>query len=245
MKKFGIVNLNIESFSGDGTDLMDENFKKIENFAQKSWYGIDFGAQPTNPNIQSIDKNKEIELTTKHLTKLINFAKSLNLKTAIDTFHPEIAEFACKNGIDYINDVNFLRNEEMIPILQQNKDVKYVLMHSLSVPVNREEVMAENKLILEQLILEFQKKISILEDSGIEKSRIILDPGIGFGKNEQQNWEILQNIEKLSVLGCELYIGVSRKRFLSNLTQNIAEKDVASLVITKLLENKVHYSRLH
>jgi len=246
MKIFGIVNLSSNSFSGDSLVDIYQIEERMLNFSSKNAYGIDIGAHATNPNAKKLDEDKEMCILQKFLPQISKFAKKLNLKLSIDTFYPKIANYACGLGFDYINDVNALKNEAMIEVLQKYSNVKYILTHSLSAPVKDGEFLKNDINIMDFLINFCNEKISILNKNDISIDRIIFDPGIGFGKNTEQNWTIVQNFEIFKHLKCKTYLAHSRKKFLSNFTENdIKLRDLATSIITKTLENKIDYVRIH
>lgn len=246
MKKFGIVNISPNSFSKDCVENFDEICKKILNFKNNGFYGIDIGAQATNPNVEIITESEEFARLEGVLPKIAAFAKKLNLALSIDTFYPKITEFAVSCGFDYINDVSGLQNDEMLSILQKYDNTIYILMHSLSVPAKRDIILPENSDVIDVLVNFAMEKIEKLMAFGTTKERIIFDPGIGFGKNLEQNWEILRNIKQIKAkLNVPIYLGFSRKSFLSCITDDIPMRDIASQTLAKFLENDIDFVRLH
>ncbi|QED23244.1 dihydropteroate synthase [Candidatus Deianiraea vastatrix] len=242
MKIFAILNITKNSFSQDGLVEIDKIEERILNFKSKNVYGIDIGFHATNPSTSLVDEDVEFNNSSEILPQIMHILKGINL--SIDTFYPSVARFACELGFSYINDVNFCRNEEMLGILEEFINVKYILTHSLSIPVKRDECLSFDRNIIEQLLDLFNDKLKIICKK-IEKSRVVIDPGIGFGKNVDQNWEILRNFEKFKSLGCKLYLAHSRKRFLSEISDEIKDRDIATKTISKMLENIADYARIH
>lgn len=244
-KIFGIINITDNSFSGDGSLNLDLIKQKIFEFAENKAYGIDVGAQSTAPTSKKISEEEEFSRLKKILPDIAKFSKNLNLKLSIDTFYPNIAEFALKNNFDYINDVSGFSNEKMINLLVKYPYVKGILMHSLSVPSDINIIYSNNVNIIDELIKTWKYQFEKFEKKSISMDRIIFDPGIGFGKTIEQDWEILRNIDKLKQECGQIYIGCSRKKLFSIFTNNIQERDLLTAVVSKMLIGKVDYLRVH
>ena len=102
--------------------------------------------------------------------------------------------------------------------------------------------------VVDEIYDYFQKKLEMLYENGIEKSQVIIDPGIGFGKTTRQNYEIIKRLQEFKTLGCPILVGHSRKNFLKEtiLSDNREELDAATMVVSqKLIENKVNIIRVH
>ncbi len=246
MKKFAILNLSQDSFSNDTKSTIFDLESFFDKISKGGFHGIDIGFSATNPKVKSISEEIEADFLKKDLfLNAVNIAKKAGLVLSIDTIFPKIAKECCKLGFSYINDVNFLRNQEFIDVLNEFRNVKYILTHSSSVPAKADEFLDLDKNIIEALLELMQEKMKILEQAGINKSRIILDPGIGFGKNNEQSWEIIKNFAKFKILDCKVYLAHSRKRFLSDIASEIKDRDLPSQTITKMLEDIADYARVH
>ena len=129
----------------------------------------------------------------------------------------------------------------------KNEDVKVILMHNLGVPANKNEVIC-NTLDPVKFVYEwFEKRILELEKCGIERERVIIDPGIGFGKTSVQSLKIIKSINKYKKLKTEIMIGHSRKSFLTLFTEKKAEeRDLETFIFSEYLaRHKVDYIRVH
>jgi dihydropteroate synthase len=157
---------------------------------------------------------------------------------SVDTRHVSVAKQAIEAGASIINDVSGLVDPEMIAILKDS-DAHYVLTHSLSVPANTDQLLPEGCDPVMELTTWFQRKTAFLESSGIARERIIIDPGIGFGKTPLQSIEILRNLEKFKALDYRLLVGHSRKSFLCPLNSIPAEdRDHESVGVSLNLTKK-------
>jgi len=164
------------------------------------------------------------------------------LLISLDTRHPETAaKFASR--ITYLNDVSGFQNPEMIKIAVEN-NLAAIAMHSLTVPANPEVIMQGD--VVQQIMEWATATHTRLKQAGIKQ--IILDPGLGFGKNREQNWEIVNNINAITShihsLGAEILVGHSRKSFLSDKPAKERDVDTANLSIS-LQKAGVDYIRVH
>lgn len=197
----GILNVTPDSFSDGGRyNLPQEAERHALQMQEMGADIIDIGAQSTRPGSTPISAGEELERLLPVLERLRD---KLNVPISVDTFLPEVAEAALKNGASIINDVSGFDNPEMVALAAKS-DCGCVVMHHTG---------SDGDIILD--IKEFfMNKIKQMENSGIERSRICLDPGVGFGKTHEQNLQILANTARLGVEGCALLIAASRKRVI-------------------------------
>lgn len=239
IKQFGIINVTPDSFSGDG--IMNDIYaviRKIDEHAMSGAYGIDIGGQSTRPGATRITCNEEMNRLDRILRLAIKHAKKLGLSISIDTFYSEIARFAIDLGANYLNDVSGFEGKSMCDILVENKCIKGIMMHSLSVPSDRSITIADDLDVINEILEWGKARIDALLTYGVRIEQIILDPGIGFGKTHQQSWEIMERLNELTALGVQVYAGYSRKRFLQTRS---AISDIDLLKICK----SCHYARVH
>ena len=230
----GVINLTPDSFS-DGGDL--NSSKKILDKVNKFLYSgvdiIDLGAQSTKPGAEEIGSNIEIKRLIPNL-KLIR-SEYPDILISIDTFNSEVANEALLNGANWINDITGgRRDREILDVVAKFK-CPYVITHSRGNSKNMNElskyenVLSEVKCSLENLIKNALEK-------NISKSNIVIDPGIGFSKNLNQNLEILKNLDVFKELNLPILIGASRKRFIGEILNelNPKERDIGTLAISCL-----------
>ena len=211
----GILNITPDSFSDGG------KFNKI-NLAKKQFYYllnsgadlVDIGGESTRPGSKPV--NAEIEWNRlKNILKKINKKKIISL----DTRKSDIMRKGINLGVKLINDVSGLNyDKDSINVLKKYK-TPFVLHHSLGNP----EFMQKNpkyKNVLLDIYDFFEEKIKFLRKIGINHSNIILDPGIGFGKNLKHNMKLIKNISIYHSLGFPILIGISRKKFIKELSGN-------------------------
>lgn len=239
----GILNITPDSFSDGG--LYFEKEKAVERALKMIEEGakwIDIGGQSTRPFSQSISPEEEEERVIPVIKELRRKVPS-SIILSIDTFYPEIAGKALDLGVDIINDVTGLRNEKMIEtILKHKKPV--VIMHMKGEP----KTMQENPYyddVIKEIKDFFIEKINKLLENGFDD--IIIDPGIGFGKNLEHNIKILKNLNSFKKLGYPIMLGPSRKSFIGMIC---GEKDpkrrVSGTIATCLyVYNNVDIFRVH
>ena len=209
----GILNLTPDSFSDGGK--FNKNNKGINHAVDLFKFGsniIDVGGESTRPGSKSIsskDEWKRIEKTIKKIRKKIPIS--------LDTRKSEIMEKGIKLGVKLINDVSGLQyDSNAINILRKYK-TPFVIQHSQGTPENM-QINPSYKNELLDIYDFFEKQIDFLRSKGIKHNNIIIDPGIGFGKKLKHNMNLIRNISIFHTLGFPILLGVSRKRFIKDLS---------------------------
>ena len=167
-------------------------------------------------------------------------------KISIDTYHHATARKTIDLGIDIINDVSGLRNPKMLSLIKDS-DCKWVLMHSLSVPA-RKDITIPDKLNVTQHVYDwFENRLENLQPYGLNTERVILDPGIGFGKTSDQCLTLINEINQFTDLDCLLMVGHSRKSFMKkNCDNDMKLRDIETCRISqRLIDKGVDIVRIH
>ena len=203
---------------------------------------VDVGGESTRPGSKTISNKKElarIENTIKKISKKIPLS--------LDTRKSEIMEKGIKIGVKLINDVSGLEyDSETINILRKYK-TPFVLQHSQGTPENM-QIKPSYKNELLDIYDFFEEKIKLLRAKGIKHNNIIIDPGIGFGKNLKHNINLISNISIFHSLGFPILLGISRKRFIKDLSgKNDTKKRIGGTVASSLysLMQGVQILRVH
>ena len=244
----GILNITLDSFSDGGINNIENNFiNNFESFVENNVSIIDIGAEATNPNVTPIEdviERDRLKFVFKYLrNKKFSYFKPM---LSIDSYHYDTVKEAVDNGFDIINDVNALKDERMLDLLKSNKQLQYVLTHSLTVPVDKNLIIDENLDCIEVIQEWIENKLRILERYSIDLNNIIFDPGIGFGKDQFQNMKILKEINKFHKYGIKILIGHSRKSFIRKFEKIVGDDvDFESLAISLKISNKVDIIRTH
>lgn len=239
----GIINITPDSFSDGGIHNNINNFRKTFELWKRELVSIiDIGAESTRPNATPLEAKDELERLEPIFEYLKNRERSyFEPLLSIDTYHYETAKQAILNGFNTINDVNALKDERMIELLQNDRKLKYVLTHSLSVPPKKDLVINN----IDEIKNWLEEKLNLLERKNISKEQIIFDVGIGFGKTPSQLLQIMQNIQNFQRYGVKILIGHSRKSFMKIFNNDIETPDFETLAISLKLANKVDILRVH
>lgn len=227
----GITNVTPDSFSEKGK-YFDSDFA-IEHSLQLMNDGadiIDIGAESTRPNADSISEEEELKRIVPVVKGLLSESPSASAFISIDTTKSKIAEECIKLGAQMLNDISAGTFDERIFFVAAKYEVPIVLMHTRGSPKTMQNNTHYENIVSE--IIEFlSKRIERAVSEGVKK--IIIDPGIGFAKSLEDNYRIINQLEKFILLGYPIMIGVSRKSLIGNIL-NIPpiERDYSS----KLLE---------
>ena len=230
----GVINLTPDSFS-DGGDLNSPKkvLFQVNQFLRNGVDILDLGAQSTRPGAEEVGSNIEIKRLIPYL-KLIK-SEYPEILISIDTFNSEVAHEALLNGANWINDVTGGRRDKKILDVVSKFNCPFVITHSRGNSQNMnqfskyENVLSEVKCSIENLIKNALEK-------NIPKKNIIVDPGIGFSKDINQNLEILRNLDVFKNLNLPILIGASRKRFIGEILNELdpKERDIGTLAISCL-----------
>lgn len=214
-KIMGILNVTPDSFSDGGqfqhTKAAVDHAMKLQSDGADI---LDIGGESTRPGAEEVSISEEIERTFPVIEAI---RKVSDVPISIDTRKWQVAELAIQAGADLVNDVSgFEFDPEMAPNTAK-ADVGVCLMHSKGLPKNMQNDPSYNDVVTEVVQkLSAQVEFAIRHD--LDKSKILVDPGIGFGKTLQHNLDLLKNQTCLHSLGCGILIGASRKKFIGTLT---------------------------
>ena len=241
----GILNITPDSFADGGRYLSKEDaITQGRRLIAEGADIIDVGGESTKPGVDRVSEADELERVIPVVTELVKDGAVIS----VDTMRSEVAKQAIAAGASYINDVSGgLADEKMASVIAQNPKIQYIAMHWRGHSKEMQK-KAVYKDVVKEVKDELDERVSQLLKAGIDPEQIILDPGIGFAKESEHNWEILKNIERFQLLGYPLLIGASRKRFLGELV-NAPEPDkreAATIALTtELARLKVWAVRTH
>jgi dihydropteroate synthase len=245
----GVLNVTPDSFS-DGSKFYNEEHA-IEHAVRMELAGadlIDIGAESTRPGSDGISAEEEWK---RLMPVLGGLRRLLKIPISIDTQKAEVAETALDAGAELINDISGLKSDPRIAEVAARRGVPIILMHMRGEPRTMQKGPFARD-VMKDILQGLRRSVSIARQSGVPKSQIILDPGIGFGKSFAQNYELLQKLPQLAKLGYPLLVGTSRKGFLgATLARDgkpaPAEKRIwgtAATVAASIL-NGAHIVRVH
>ena len=235
----GILNVTPDSFSDGGRyNNLDSAMKQAERLISEGADIIDVGGESTRPGHIQITSEEEISRVVPIIEKI---SKNLDTIISIDTYKYDVAKEAIKVGANIINDIWGLQYDdgEMAELVKKS-NLPLIAMHNQNDEVYNKDIM----LVLREF---FEKTFKIADKYGIDRDTIILDPGLGFGKNVEQNIEVLSRLNELKDMGFIL-LGASKKRFIGKLLNDLpfderVEGTVATTVIG--IERGVDIVRVH
>ena len=217
----GVINLTPDSFSDGGKyNKKNSGFNHASYLIKKGCEILDIGGESTKPGAK--DVNKSIEW--KRINKTLKKVRKLNKFISLDTRKSWIMEKGIKNKVNLINDVSgFDYDANTMYVLKKHK-IPFVVHHMQGTPKNMQK-NPKYKNVLLDIYDFFENKIKKMRFLGIKHNNIILDPGIGFGKNLKHNMILINNISIFHSLGFPIMLGVSRKRFIKDLSGNNDSKE--------------------
>lgn len=250
-KLVGILNITPDSFSDGGQFFSKEQaLKQTHKLLADGADIIDIGAESTRPQAKILSDEEEWSRLEQVLPAIINEIKNFNQKNnkqvqaSIDSYHFSTIQKAYELGVDIINDVSGLADENIIKFIAKN-NITTILMHNLAIHADPNLIVNENLNINQEIIKWTRNKINQLIKFGVQKKQLIFDPGIGFGKNAKQSILILKNITKYKILNLPIYVGHSRKSFLDSVNIE-GDREGKTLEISNfLIKKEIDYLRVH
>jgi dihydropteroate synthase len=219
----GILNITEDSFSDGGRYINPE--KAIERALKMVEDGadiLDIGAESTRPGAQPVSEEEEIERILPVVEKI---SKIVNVPISIDTYKAAVAKSALNAGADIINDITGLKGDGAMAEVIADSDAYAVIMHMQGTP----QTMQLNPVyqeVISDICGDLKESLAIAEIAGIKHEKIIIDPGIGFGKTTQHNLEIIERLSEFKVMGCPILMGASRKSLIGNVLKLPVEERV-------------------
>ncbi len=218
----GVVNVTPDSFS-DGGEFSKPHaaLAQAQRLVEAGADIIDIGGQSTRPGAAQISVEEELERV---LSVIEVLRKEIAVPISVDTTRAVVAASAVTVGADIVNDISGGTFDPQMLTRVAELDVPIVLMHLRGTPETMQQ-MTDYDNLLGEIYQFLEQQIESATSSGINPSKIIIDPGIGFAKNQQQNLEILRNIGFFKTLNCPILVGVSRKSFIGRILDKPDPKD--------------------
>lgn len=243
-KIMGILNVTDNSFSDGGEFLEPEKaFEHLKEMVRDGADIIDIGAESTRPYSEPVSADVQL----KRLLPVLELVKKAKIKVplSIDTRSAEVAEKCIKAGAVIVNDVSGMTYDWCMADVVAKYGVHVIIQHSKGTPENMQK-SPEYKNLMDEIILDINQKIDFALTKGIEKNKIIIDPGIGFGKTRENNFEIIRRLTELYALDCPLMLGLSRKSLLNMQDEDNLTKDIFTVALNTIaIENGVDIIRVH
>lgn len=217
----GVLNITPDSFSDGGLFLQpDDAIRRAETLAEEGADLIDIGGESSRPGADPVTLEEEIRRVVPVIETLSN---RLSVPISIDTTKAEVARRALLAGARIINDISALRFDSEMAALAAREGVPVVLMHMQGTPKSM-QAHPDYTDVVREITEFFHERIRFSERIGIPRERIVLDPGIGFGKTADHNLEILARLDEFRPIGRPLLIGPSRKSFIGQILGLPAEE---------------------
>ena len=240
----GILNVTPDSFY-DGGVYLSKN-AAVDRALQMVHEGadiIDIGGESTRPGAEPVSEEEELSRVLPVVEALVS---EVNVPISIDTYKSTVASLCLEAGATIVNDISALRFDDAMMELVANYSAYVVLMHMKGTPQNMQDAPDYSDVVSEIEVF-FEERITAAKSGGIPRKRIILDPGIGFGKTPVHNFTILSDLKRISGLGFPLLVGPSRKSFIGitlNLPENERLEGTAASVTAAVL-NGAKIVRVH
>ena len=233
----GILNVTPDSFSDGGKWLdKDKALYRVESMLEEGMDILDVGGESTRPGHVVITDEEEI---SRVVPVIENIKAQFDVPISLDTYKAEVAKAGIKAGVDMINDIWGLRKDPVMARLIAESGVACCLMH------NRKE--ADYTDLLLDMVADLQESVELALEAGISKDKIILDPGIGFGKAYVDNLQVLGALDAFKQLGYPLLLGTSRKSVIGLTLDLPVEERLEGTLVTTVMAVQQGYSfvRVH
>ncbi|HBR15508.1 MAG TPA: dihydropteroate synthase [Candidatus Omnitrophica bacterium] len=247
----GIVNTTPDSFSGDGCCVLPRNTKEAQARAvalarkliKEGADMIDIGGESTRPGARKISAQEEIRRVIPTVQRL---AQRVKVPISVDTYKAAVARHALDAGASIINNIMGVKAEKSLLKMIRNYGAAVILMHIQGTPRTMQKEFSYQNLMAE-ICLSLRNAIENCLDIGIKSDKIVIDPGIGFGKNVENNLEILHRLRELVTLNQPVLIGTSRKSFIGKILNKDIGHRLTGTVATVCagIFNGAHIVRVH
>lgn len=233
----GILNVTPDSFSDGGNfNTLDKALFHAQEMVNEGVDIIDVGGESTRPGYTLLSDEEEINRVSTVIEKL---KQNFDVPISLDTYKSKVAKAGIKAGADLINDIWGLKYDEALANVIAENNVSCCLMHNHN--------GTEYKDFLNDVVDEMKESLNIAKNAGIKDEKIILDPGIGFGKTYEQNLIMLNNLSVLNKLGYPLLLGASRKSVIGNTLNLPTDERLEGTLVTSALAvmNNYAFVRVH
>jgi dihydropteroate synthase len=206
----GILNVTPDSFSDGGSyNGIDQAVHHAERMVLEGADIIDIGGESTRPGAQKVDEQEELNRVIPIISAI---SKAVNVPISIDTYKSEVARQALDAGASIINDVWGAKADPKIAEVAAEYNVPIILMH------NRND--RNYSSLMDDIVTDLADSINVAKKAGVSHDKIMLDPGIGFAKNYEQNLTVMKHLDRIVEMGFPVLLGTSRKSFIG-LTLNL------------------------
>ena len=234
----GILNVTPDSFSDGGKfNSIDEALKHAIKMVEEGADIIDLGGESTRPGHSYVDADEELRRVIPVIKKL---KEELDTPISVDTYKAKVADESLKLGVEMINDVwGLTKDKDMASVIAKHNAYVCIMHNQDGTEYDKDIIESIKEFLLES--------VDIAIEAGIDKNKIFLDPGIGFGKTFEQNLEVLKRLNELQDLGYPILLGTSRKSVLGNIVGGEPKERVEATVATTVsgIRDGVDIVRVH
>ena len=226
----GILNVTPDSFYDGGRyEAVADAVEQAERLVEAGAGIVDVGGESTRPNADPVPVEAEID----RVVPVVEALSDTDAAVSVDTRKAPVARAALDAGADILNDVSGLEDPEM-RLVAADYDVPVIVMHSINTPVDPDADIAYDDVVSDTIDA-LEERVLLAEKAGLDRSRIIVDPGLGFGKSAAESFELLGRLEEFRSLGCPVLVGHSRKSMFGLVDDGGAEDRLAATVAASAL----------
>ncbi|TFC00129.1 dihydropteroate synthase [Cryobacterium adonitolivorans] len=229
----GVLNVTPDSFSDGGRWASTEAAVRHAVDLHASGADlIDVGGESTRPGADRVTPQVEQD----RVLPVISELRRLGIMTSVDTLNSQTAERAADAGVDIINDVSGGLADPGMAAVVARTGLTYIAMHWRG-HARTMDTLADYDDVVATVVAELTERVAVLEAAGVARSQIVLDPGLGFSKDAEQNWQVFAHLDAFAPLGLPVMVGASRKRFLAGVLPEdavILDRDLATAVLSVL-----------
>jgi dihydropteroate synthase len=237
----GVLNVTPDSFTDGGKyQEPDRAYARALELEEQGADIIDVGAESTRPGSKPISAEEELRRLIPVLKRL---AGKLTIPVSVDTYKAEVAERALDHGVEIINDPSGLTLDPQLAKTTSNRDAGLILNHMRGRPETWAKLPSLRD-VMGTIGRELEATVNRARHAGVERTRIVIDPGIGFGKRKEQNSQLLADLPQLARLELPIMTGPSHKSFLAHSSDRETEFATAAAVAASVL-NGAHMVRVH
>ncbi len=229
-KIMGILNVTPDSFSDGGKfNRVDAAVERAHEMIEEGAHIIDVGGESSRPFSEPVSEEEEL----KRVLPVLEELEGIKVPVSIDTYKPKVAEEALKRGASIVNDIYGLRSDGMAEVVKEY-DAAVVIMHMKGQPKDM-QLNPNYSDVVGEISSFFNERVEFARKKGIDDKKIILDPGIGFGKRVEDNLMLLKSLEGFKCAGYPLLVGVSRKSYIGK----VLNADVNDRLIGTVVSNAI------
>ncbi len=229
----GVLNVTPDSFHDGGKyNTLDAARERAERMVEAGVDILDVGGESTRPGAEPVPVEEE----KRRVVPIVEALSDLDAMISVDTRKAPVAEAALDAGADIVNDVSGLEDPAMRRLIAE-QDVPTVVMHSINAPVDP-DAETEYDDVVEDVIEELAERVLLAEKAGLDRSRVVVDPGLGFGKSRHENFELIDRLGELRALGCPVMIGHSHKSMFELVGSDPGDAPAATIAATALAADR-------